>query len=104
MPPLITHLKVSREQVCVEPPRSSALNVTLPAFAAERTCSRYAAIDRYRPKQQTRRLPLSIGGTDRWTDIRPLHRLRSAYADSVSKRRRTVERTLTVVMLGFDLE
>ena len=64
-------------------PRPSALNMTLPAYAAERgACSRYRSIDgtqrpqlyqsiyaaRARAQQQTSRTPMSIDGTGRKTD------------------------------------
>jgi len=71
-------LTVYKASVCVES-HSSALNVTLLTFAAERrrACSTApAAIDRYSgpqgTKQQTRRLPLLllIDGTDRRIDGR----------------------------------
>jgi len=47
-------------------PRPSAVNITLPAFAAERR--RNLSIDIICPwgaQQQTRRTPLPISGTDR---------------------------------------
>jgi len=59
------------KQVCVEPP-PSALNMTLPAFAAERRrlhCSMAPGLAQ--GAQQESRLPpllLSIDGTDRQTD------------------------------------
>ena len=85
------------QQVCVGPP-SSALNMTLPAFAAERrrlqqmstdsSARSYRSIsaDSARAQQQTGRTPplLSIDATERRTDgqtdgHRTLHRSRSAY-------------------------
>jgi len=76
-----------RKHVCIEPP-PSALNVTLPAIAAERrrTCSTVRAarsISRQQGAQQQTRRPLlllSIDGrdrrtkSDRRTDARALHR------------------------------
>jgi len=50
-------------------PRPSAVNITLPAFAAERR--RLLSIDiscPWRAQQQTRRTPLPISGTDRRAD------------------------------------
>jgi len=74
------------KQDCVQPPMS-AVNMTLPAFAAERWRLQHGARS-YRStaaadagaQQQTRRPPLllSIDGTDRRTDARPLHRPCSA--------------------------
>ena len=63
------------QHACAEPP-SSALNMTLPAFAADRRRPSYLLLQSAR--QQTRRpqLLLSIDGTDRRTDTRPLHRPR----------------------------
>jgi len=70
------------EQVCVQPPLS-AVNVTLPAFTAERWRLLHSAIHRYLLPQdaqlQTLRTPLllSIDGTDRqtggWKDARRHH-------------------------------
>ena len=65
-----------QQQLCVEPP-PSALNVTLPAFAAESRrphprarIYRSISVADAGDQQQTRRPPLllSIDGTDRWTD------------------------------------
>jgi len=66
----------ANKYVCVRP-RSSAVNTTLPAFAAERR--RLLSIDiswQRGAQQQTRRTPLllSIDGTDGQTDGRTLDR------------------------------
>jgi len=61
-----------QEQHCTEPP-PSALNTTLPAFAAERRLQTHQPLINARAQQQTRRppLPLSIDGTDGRTDGLP---------------------------------
>jgi len=96
--------RLINEQVCVESP-PSALNMTLPAFAAERrrhiamptpyrnarSCRLISAADVGAQLQNCRPLLLlSVDGTDRRTDrrtdARPLHRPCSAYsAGSASK-------------------
>jgi len=73
-----------------------AVNVKLPAFAAERrhACSTAPVVSidisyQQGAQQQTHRplLLLSINGADRWTDTRPFHRAYSAYnVGRVSKR------------------
>ena len=68
---MLIYLSIS---ACIEP-RPSVLNITLPAFAAQRRCLQQISTDtRYAAsaQQQTSRasLLLSIDGTDRQTDGR----------------------------------
>jgi len=85
----VFHSNHSPKQVGVQPP-PSALDVTLPAFAGERRRLMHRAHIScpHGAQQQTRRPPpllLSIDGTDRQTDVRPLQGPCSAcYASSVS--------------------
>jgi len=85
----VFHSNHSHKQVGVQPP-PSALDVTLPAFAGERRRLMHRAHIScpHGAQQQTRRPPpllLSIDGTDRQTDVRPLQGPCSAcYASSVS--------------------
>jgi len=85
----VFHSNQSPKQVGVQPP-PSALDVTLPAFAGERWRLMHRAHIScpHGAQQQTRRPPpllLSIDGTDRRTDVRPLQGPCSAcYASSVS--------------------
>ena len=79
------------QQVCVEPPRTSVLNMTLPAAAALAP----AAIDRYLLPATELSSPTSLllsihwtdnGRTGGRTDTRPLHRRCTAFcANSVKK-------------------
>ena len=76
------------QQVCVEPPRTSVLNMTLPAAAARAP----AAIDRYllpaTELSSPRRCCCRSTGqtTDGRADTRPLHRRCTAFcANSVKK-------------------
>jgi len=97
------------KQACVEPP-SSALNMMLPAFAADCPCLHntsnkhahgYQSISpaswALSSKPASSLLLLSIDGTDRWTDTRPLHRPCSAhYTGSINNA--AIQRTLDVCM------
>ena len=112
------HRKTQQKQVHVQP-RNSVVNVTLPAFAAERRAgaplllNAHAASARsQRPplsidiscprgaQQQTHRPPLlhSIDGTDRQTDARPFHRPCSAYyAGSVNNAKPNNDRSARLI-------
>jgi len=76
----------TQDKVCVEP-RPSALNMTLPAFAAVLS----ADIDRRLVQQQTTRTPLllSLDGTDGrtegLTETLPLHKLHTMQTASINE-------------------
>ena len=94
------------KRVCVEPP-PSALNTTLPAFAAKRTRLQLSTdICRKRAQQQINRTPLLLlidgtdGRTDGRTDTRPLHRpcMLGMRAASISDKQR-----LTITTVSTDI-